>query len=84
MGNTRGETREEDLRKPKPQKKKEREEKRKKKKLARLERQQSRQDYLGHKRANDLCKQYKITPRKLVFRERFELPPNINRAPFYW
>ncbi|MDH5481316.1 MAG: hypothetical protein OEY22_00340 [Candidatus Bathyarchaeota archaeon] len=42
MGSTRGETREEDLRKPKPQKKKEREAKRKKKKLARLERQQSR------------------------------------------
>jgi hypothetical protein len=42
MGSARGETREEDLRKPGPQKKKEREEKRKKKKLARLERQQSR------------------------------------------
>ncbi|MGD0494693.1 MAG: hypothetical protein ABSB28_01475 [Candidatus Bathyarchaeia archaeon] len=42
MGYTRGKTREEDLKKPKPQKKKEREEKRKKKKLARVERQQSR------------------------------------------
>jgi len=37
-----GETREKDLKKPKPQRKKEREERRKKKKLARLERQQSR------------------------------------------
>jgi hypothetical protein len=43
MGSTRGgETREEDLRKPKPQKKKERDERRKRKKLARIERQQSR------------------------------------------
>jgi hypothetical protein len=42
MGSTRGKTREEELKRPKPQKKKEREDKLKKKKLARLERQQFR------------------------------------------